>query len=120
MDLRNNTPITAYSSGNVAAATATATIAAVAGKTTYITGFSWSGGGATAASAVNLTVTGALGGTQTYTVGGPAGAGGVPPLNIFFDPAIPATAVNSTIVVSCPTLGAGNTNSTVVAWGYQI
>src|SRR6478752_7183298 len=42
------TMITA-SSGNVAAATATATLAAVGNKTTFICGFAATGGGATAA-----------------------------------------------------------------------
>ena len=121
MDIRNNLPITSYSSGNVAAATATATLAAVAGKTTYITGFSITGAGATAASVVNPTITGLLGGTQTYTLAVTAGATlANTPLNVFFDPAIPASAVNTAIVVSCPSLGAGNTNNTVNAWGYQL
>lgn len=121
MDLRNNTPITSASSGNVAAATATATLAAVTGKTTYITGFSITGAGATAASVVNPTVTGILGGTQTYTLAVTAGAGlANTPLNIFFDPAIPASSVNGAIAVVCPSLGSGNTNNTVNAWGYQI
>jgi hypothetical protein len=51
-------PISA-SSGNVAAATATATLAAGgANKITYICGFAATGGGATAAAVVNLAVSG--------------------------------------------------------------
>jgi len=121
MDIRNNLPITSASSGNVAAAAATATLAAVVGKTTYITGFSITGAGATAASVINPTVTGVLGGTQTYTIAIPAGATlGVTPLVVAFDPALPANAVNTAIVVSAPSFGAGNTNATVSAWGYQL
>jgi len=121
MDLRNNTPIISASSGNVAAATATATLPAVAGKTTYICGFNVTGAGATAASVVNVTVTGTNGGTQTYTLAVPASATtSFVPLAVAFDPAINASAVNTAIVVSCPSLGAGNTNNTVNAWGYQV
>ena len=114
------TPITA-ASGNVAAATAAATLAAVAGKTTYITGFTVTGSGATAGLPVNVTVTNTITGTLTYTY---AAAAGVlvanVPLNVTFPAPLPANAVNTTIVVSCPTLGTGNTNNTVNAYGFQL
>lgn len=114
------TPITA-ASGNVAAATAAATLAAVAGKTTYITGFAVTGTGATAALAVSVTVTNTITGTLTYTYAAAAGvAVENTPLIINFAHPIPANAVNTTIVVSCPTLGSGNTNNTVVAYGFQL
>src|SRR5262249_31577165 len=48
----------ANSSGNVAAATATATLPAAAGKTTWIEGFDVTAAGATAASIVQMTITG--------------------------------------------------------------
>jgi hypothetical protein len=108
------------SSGNVAAATATATLPAVAGKITYICGFAATGGGATAAAVVNLTVTNVVGGTQTYTYGAQLGVGVPdPPLVVQFAPCLSANASNTTIVVSMPSLGAGNTNAAVNAWGYQ-
>lgn len=108
------------SSGNVAAASAVATLAAAAGKTTYITGFTATGLGATAAGVSLLTVTGLLGGTQTYVVPVPAGATlGIAPLRVTFIPPLPASAVNTAIVVTMPTLGAGNTNAAVVATGFQ-
>lgn len=111
----------AASSGNVAAATATATLAAAAGKTTYISGFELTGAGATAASVVVLTVTGALGGTLSFVVPVPAGvAAGVAPLVVEFNPPLPGSAVNTAIVVSVPSFGAGNTNAAVVAHGYQL
>jgi hypothetical protein len=114
------TPITA-ASGNVAAATATATLAATSGKTTYITGFSVTGTGATAALAVSVTVTNVVTGTMTYTYAAAAGvAVANTPLNITFPYPIPANTVNTTIVVSCPTLGSGNTNNTVNAYGFQL
>lgn len=108
------------SSGNVAAASAVATLAGVAAKTTYISGFSITGAGATGASVVSATVTGVLGGTQTYTVPVPAGAAvGITPLFVEFNPPLPASAVNTAIVLTLPSLGSGNTNATVNAWGYQ-
>jgi hypothetical protein len=113
-------PITA-SSGNVANATATATLAAGGAKRfTYICGFQATAGGATATAAVNLTVTNVVNGTLTYTFGAVAGAGfPSPPLVVPFSPCLPANAANTAIVVSMPALGTGNTNATVSAWGYQ-
>jgi hypothetical protein len=111
----------AASSGNVAAAVAAATLAGVAGKTTYITGFVLTGAGATAASVVLLAVTGTSGGTMTFAVAVPAGVtAALAPLVVVFSKPIPASAVNTAIVVSCPSLGAGNTNAAVVATGFQL
>ena len=110
-----------FSSGNVANAAATATIAAVALKTAFITGFEITGAGATAGSVVVATVTGLLGGTASYIVSVPAGvAVGVTPLQVVFSPPLPASAVNTAIVVSLPALGAGNTNAAAVAHGYYV
>src|SRR5450755_2616266 len=114
------TPITA-SSANVAAAVAAATLAAVAGKTTYITGFAITGSGATTGLPVSVTVTGVITGTLTYTYTAVAGVlVANTPLVIHFSSPIPASATNTTIVVSCPTLGSGNTNNTTNAYGFQI
>lgn len=114
------TPITA-SSGNVAAAAATATLAGAASKTTYISGFEFTFAGATAASVVTCTLTGTISGTMSYTVAVPAGAAvGGTPLVVPFNPAVPANAVNTAVVASCPSLGAGNTNATMTAHGYQL
>lgn len=109
------------SSGNVAAATATATLAAAVGKTTYITGFIITGSGATAASVVSATVAGTVGGTQTYTFPVVAGAAaGNAPLIVTFPLPVPSSAVNTAIVVTLPSLGAGNTNATASAFGFQL
>lgn len=114
------TPITA-DSGSVAAATATATLAATQGVTTYITGFEITASGATAASVVTVTVTGVTGQTLHYTFGAPAGVTTMcTPLSIQFPEPIPASAQNQTIAVALPSLGAGNTNATVVAHGFQL
>jgi hypothetical protein len=113
------TPV-ANSSGNVAAATATATLPASATKFTYISGFQFTSAGATGAAVVNCTVTGMAGGTQTYTMTAVAGATlANQPLIVAFNPPMPSSAINTAIVASCPSLGAGNTNATMAAQGFQ-
>lgn len=108
------------SSGNVAAATATATLAAATGKVTYICGFAATAGGATAAATVNLTVTNVVTGTMTYNFSAALGVDAPsPPLVVTFNPCVSANAPNTTIPVSMPTLGAGNAHASVNAWGYQ-
>lgn len=114
------TPVTS-SSGNVANANAVATLAGVAGKTTYCTGFQITGGGATAAVLVSATLAGLLGGTATYTCGAVVGATLLnAELSITFDPPLPASAVNTAIVLTLPALGIGNTNAAVSAQGFQL
>lgn len=114
------TPITA-ASGNVAAATATATLAATSGKTTYICGFTATAGGATAVATVDLTVANVVTGTMTFSYSAAATANSPsPPLVVPLNPCIPANAVNTTIVVTLPSLGAGNAHAAVNAWGYQL
>lgn len=112
------TPITA-SSGNVANANAVATLAAVAGKTTYICGYSYSSSGSTAAAVVSPTVAGTITGTLTSTYATVAGVTlGNPQIVFTFNPCIAASAVNTSIVVTLPALGAGNTNANANAWGF--
>lgn len=107
-------------SGNVAAATATATLAAAAAKTTWITGLAVSSGGATAGGCVTGTITGIITATQNFTYCVPTGATvGAQPFTLSFVPPIPASAVNTTIAVSIPSVGAGATNTTVSATGFQ-
>lgn len=112
------TPVAA-SSGNVANAVATATIPAVSGRLNYITGLYITGSGATSGAAVSVTITGLVGGTQTYTYTAATGAAlANTPLQINFPTPIQATGLGVAIVVSCPALGAGNTNNTVVVTGF--
>jgi hypothetical protein len=107
------------SSGNKAAANAVATLPAVAGKVTYIEGFYISSGGSTGAALVTVTITGTTN-TLSYTYGTIAGATlSNPNLEVKFPTPIPASAVNTAIVVTCPSLGTGNTNATVVAYGFS-
>jgi len=113
-------------SGNVAAAAAVATLQAVPNRKTYLCGFHATAAGATAGVAVNLTVTGLdpvqiPGGQLNYVFTAPTGATvSAEPLVVAFDPPLPASAVNVPIVVTLPSLGAGNTNACVVAHGFHI
>lgn len=114
------TPITG-SSANVANASAVATLAAAAGKMTYITGFQCTASGATAGADVTVTVAGVVGGTMNYTQTAPTGATlGAYPLIVPFSHPIPASAINTAIVVTMPALGTGNTNATCAAQGFQL
>lgn len=116
----NSTAVTG-ASGNVANAAATASLPAVAGKTTYITGFEATGAGATAGLPVSLTVVGGISGTLTYTAVAAVGAlVANTPVIVEFPIAIPSSAVNTAIVVSMPALGLGNTHASVVVHGYYI
>lgn len=112
------TPVTA-SSGDIAAGTAAAALPAVAGKTNYITGFTVTGSGATVGAVVAVTVVGGISGTMTFTYTAIAGAVlSNQPLIVSFPYPIPASAVNTAITVSCPTLGTGAAHNTVNAFGY--
>lgn len=114
------TPINAFS-GNVAAGSAVATLAGVASKTTYISGFQITASGATAALVVDATVTGLVSGTATYTFTFPAGVTvGATPLVVLFDPPVPASAANTAIVVTLPSGGAGAAHAAVNAQGFQL
>lgn len=109
------------SSGNKANASAAATLTGTSTTTVYITGFEMTASGATAALVVSPTVVGLLGGTATYTFVYPAGATAqATPLIVEFPVPIPASAVNTAIVVTLPASGAGGTNATVVAHGFYV
>jgi hypothetical protein len=108
------------SSGTVAAGVAAATLAGATGKVTYICGFAITSTGSTAAAVVAPTVTGVVTGTMTFAYASVAGATlSNQPLVVPFRDCISASAPNTAIVVSLPSLGTGNTSATVNAWGYQ-
>lgn len=111
----------AAASGNVANTAAVATLAAAVGKTTYITGFSITSSGATVGAVVLATLAGLVGGvTFTYVYAVMAGAAlGNATLHVDFAIPLPASAVNTAIVLTLPALGVGNTNAAVVIRGYQ-
>jgi hypothetical protein len=107
--------------GNVAASTATCTMPATTGKFTYVTGFDITGSGATLGSAVTCTLTNTDSGTHSYTFVAIAGALLADnPLVRSFSPPLKATASNTAPVLSCPSLGAGNTNTTINMYGYEL
>lgn len=109
------------SSGNKANTSGTATLTPTSTTTAYITGFACSASGATAGLPVSVTVAGVLGGTLTYTFVYPAGAlVGAQPLIVPFFPPLPASAVNTAIVVTLPASGAGGTNASVNAYGFYV
>ena len=108
------------SSGNVANAVATATLPATAGKINYLTSVFITAGGATAAAVVTCTITGVKGGTITFIFGAPLAVGTMAaPLSMEFPASLPASAVNTAIVVSCPALGTGNTRMAIIVTGYM-
>lgn len=110
------------SSGNVAAANAVATLIGAPGKQTYLTGFVVSSTGATAAAIVLLTIAGVFNGSTISLVYATV-AGATTPNPIWvvtFPKPLPTQTLNTNIVVTLPSLGAGNTNATVVAFGYLL
>jgi hypothetical protein len=112
-----STVVTASAIGTTAATTAT--LAAAAGKTTYLCGFSIRAN-ATAAATGNASVTGTVTGTLNFTQWTAALASGIgitePPIGAG---CIPASAANTGIAVISAAPGVGGTVS-VSAWGYQL
>lgn len=108
------------SAANAAAAN-NVTLPGAAGATTYVTGFEVTGDGATAGSIIAVTLTGIVGGTATYYITVPAGAGTaiVPLTDTFLPYGLPASAVNTPITLNVPSFGAGNTNAAAIIRGYQ-
>lgn len=105
-------------SGNVANNTAACTLAASAGKTTYISSLHMQAGGSTAALTVDCTITGVITGTQTFTFSfGTLNV--LTARDILFPTPMPANNTNTTIVVSCPAGGSGNAHATMNAEGFQ-
>lgn len=97
--------------------TVTATLAAAAGKITYICGFNVSAIGATTATTVAITV-GVLAGNVTQTYQNTVPITGASTVAQTFAPCIPGNALNTAISVS----EAANANGTAIdvnAWGYQ-
>ena len=97
------------------------TLPSFSGLITYITGFDVTGGGATSAADIAVTLTGTNStNTPTWFVAIPAGAtSNVLPITFpRFAPAMPAVDINTSLVVNVPSFGAGNTNAACNAYGY--
>jgi hypothetical protein len=111
------TPI--YNGANAGATQNVATLAIPSAVTGYLDGFDIDGLGATAGSAIAVTVAGLLGGTLTYQIGIPAGVTTpITPIRLRFNPPLKASAANTNIVVTCPSFGSGNTAASVNAYGH--
>jgi hypothetical protein len=111
------TAVTSSSTGGAQANNCS--LAAVAGKTNYVTGFEVTGAGATGASVISITLTGTISGTLNYTLAIPAGVNaGVTPLIVEFPEPIPASAVNTALTLNVPSFGAGNTNASAALHGF--
>jgi hypothetical protein len=115
----NGTPVYGGTASTIAGATTT-TLTIPAGKMGYLDGFDIDGLGATAASAIVVTVAGLLGGTLTYEVGIPAGVGVPLSYSKRFNPPLQCNAVNTNIVVTVPTFGAGNVAASTNVYGHYI
>lgn len=112
------TPVQGAANG--AAAAQTATLAGVAGKRTYISGVAVNGFGATGATTATLTISPLQGGNLTLSVEVPVGvAVPIQPIVIPFNPPIPCNAVGTAITAVLGSFGAGNTDESVAAWGFQ-
>lgn len=109
-------------SANGTTGSSAATLGGVQGRTTYICGFAFSATNATAAlTAASIQITGL---PTTLVFGWNSLAAGatvppLPPLVVNFSPCQPASAQNTSIVVTGPAPGAGATFNSVSAWGYS-
>lgn len=110
------TPLTASATGTTNATAAT--LAGAASVTTYICGVSIRAN-ATAAATGNATVAGTITGTLNFTQFTAPLASGIGVIEMPFSPCVPASAVNTAIVVTSAAPGAGGTVS-VSAWGYRL
>jgi hypothetical protein len=112
------TPVYGY--GNAAAASMSAFLfPPVPYRTVYLTQFRVTGGGATAASTINVQIIGGTGGSLYYTIAIPIGANVQVDFRESFSPPIQALP-GVTITVSVPSFGAGNTVAFVTALGFMI
>jgi hypothetical protein len=114
------TPGTPLGDAQTGAATAVnCTLAATANKLNWLTGFTVTGLGATAAGSIQITTTG-LSNNLIFTLPIPAGVTtGVTPLRIDLPHPIPASGRNVAIVVNVPSFGSGNTVASCSAYGFQ-
>jgi hypothetical protein len=95
-----------------------AELPAVALKRNYLSGFSITGGGATAASVITAVITGTV---ATWNIDIPVPTGvdlGIEPIIVTLASPIPASAVNTAIVLTVPSFGSGNTVASCAVWGY--
>ncbi len=105
--------------GTATAGTATATLANVAGKFTYITGMEVTIIDTATAGSAELTLSGLAGGSVLYEINAQGVAGTGEPWAVNFGyPGLQASAVSTDIVATMPTLGAGTGKVSIVLHGY--
>lgn len=109
-------PVTATATGTTAATVAT--IPAVAGKTAFICGSTITAD-ATALAVGTAVVSGTISGSLSYLQGISAATSGAGNLTQTFNPCIPASAINTAIVVTSAAAGTGG-NTIVNAQGYYL
>ena len=110
-------------SGLVSNTSAVATLATAGGKTTYITGFECTPGSATAGAVVSIVVSGTVSGSMTYDAYATNATTFVPAptaTSVQFSRPIPASATNTTIVVTMGAVGTGGATAVCNAHGYQL
>lgn len=113
------TPVYATATGS-AGATANVSLAAVAGKTTYINGFYVSvahTASGTIAGQVTLSLNGGTSTHMNFLIAVSTTYPGL--VEVTFPDPIPATAANTTIVITLPALTGGGVSS-ISAFGYQL
>lgn len=110
-------PVTITASGTTGSVVAT--LPAISTRTTFICGFE-ADAMATSIAVVNLSVAGTISGTLPFFQNvNPQATAGVAQMNRTFTPCIPASAINTPIVVTGGPPGAGG-NQIVTAWGFQL
>lgn len=119
-------PVVTASSGDVSAATATATLPAPTAGYWQVTQLELSGVTATASTNVVCTVTGLLGGTMTFDVTvsviptAASAAASTPTTYVIpFSGGISGTLATA-VVFSCPTFGSGNAHASINMHGFII
>lgn len=111
-------PVQAAAVSLVAGAT-TVTLPGAVGKFTYVAGFAVTGAGATAASGIQVVLSG-IAVSLTYFIIVPAGAVvSITPLVVEFSVPIPSAAVNTAIMLTVPSFGAGNLAAASSIHGFQ-
>jgi hypothetical protein len=119
-DIPPGTPFYATSGASGGAAQVTAAITATANRMGYCTGFDIDGLGATAGSAIAVTLSGILGGTLTWEVGIPAGVTVPFTYSKRFNPPLQASGVNTAMTLTVPSFGSGNTQSNANIYGFKL
>ncbi len=108
------------SNGTATAGTATATLTGAAGKFTYLTGIEITIIDTATAGSAELSLSGVVGGPLVYEINAQGTVGVESPIIVPFAMPIQSSAVNTSIVATLPTLGAGTGKVSVVAHGYLL